>query len=51
MNYCAEDELHAIKLMADVYLRKIRMSLLLVGEMSTFFSGVSLYAVNDSGKF
>ena len=30
MNYCEEDELHAIKLMAKVYLREIRMSLLLV---------------------
>ena len=34
--------------MAKVYLRKIRMGLLL---MSTFFSGVSLHAVGDSGKF
>ena len=30
MNYCEEDGLHAIKLMAEVYLREIRMSLLLV---------------------
>ena len=30
MNYCEEDILHAIKLMAEVYLREIRMSLLLV---------------------
>ena len=26
MNYCEEDGLHAIKLMAEVYLREIRMS-------------------------
>ena len=30
MNYCEEGELHAIKLMAEVYLRDIRMNLLLV---------------------
>ena len=30
MNYCEEDGLHAIKLMDEVYLREIRMSLLLV---------------------
>ena len=30
MNYCEEDGLHAIKLMVKVYLREIRMSLLLV---------------------
>ena len=30
MNYCEEDGLHAIKLIAEVYLREIRMSLLLV---------------------
>ena len=48
MNYCKEDELHVIKLMVEVYLREIRMNLLLV---STFFSGVSLYAMGDSGKF
>ena len=30
MNYYEEDGLHAIKLMVEVYLRKIRMSLLLV---------------------
>ena len=30
MNYCEEDGLHAIKLMVEVYLREIRMSLLLV---------------------
>ena len=29
MNYC-KDELHVIKLMAEVYLREISMSLLLV---------------------
>ena len=29
MNYCEEDGLHVIKLMAEVYLREIRMSLLL----------------------
>ena len=29
MNYC-EDRLHAIKLMAEVYLREISMSLLLI---------------------
>ena len=26
MNYCEEDGLHAIKLIAEVYLRDIRMS-------------------------
>ena len=36
MNYCEEDELHAIKLMAEVYLRKIRMSLLLVWKCQHF---------------
>ena len=30
MNYCEEDGLHAIKLMAEVYLREIKMSLLLI---------------------
>ena len=30
MNYCEEEELHVIKLMDKVYLREIRMSLLLV---------------------
>ena len=30
MHYCEEDGLRAIKLMAEVYLRDIRMSLLLV---------------------
>ena len=30
MNYCEEDGLHATKLMAEVYLRDIRMSLLFV---------------------
>ena len=30
MNYCEEDGLHAIKLMAEIYLREMRMSLLLV---------------------
>ena len=36
MNYCEEDELHAIKLMAEVYLRKIRMSLFLVWKCQHF---------------
>ena len=30
MNYCEEDEFHAIKLMTEVYLRKIRMNILLI---------------------
>ena len=30
MNYCQESGLYAIKLMAEVYLREMRMSLLLV---------------------
>ena len=30
MNYREEDGLHAIKLMAEVYLREIKISLLLV---------------------
>ena len=36
MNYCEEDELHAIKLMTEVYLRKMRMSLLLVWKWQFF---------------
>ena len=36
MNYC-EDGLHAIKLMAEVYLREISMSLLLVWKCQHFF--------------
>ena len=36
MNYCEEDVLHAIKLMAKVYLREIRMSLLLVWKCQHF---------------
>ena len=48
MNYC-EDGLHAVKLMAEVERNKYE---LIIGmEMSTFFSGVSLYVVGDSGKF
>ena len=35
MNYC-EDGLHAIKLMAEVYLREIRMSLLFVWKCQHF---------------
>ena len=50
MNYYEEDGLHVIKLMAKVYLRKIKMSLLLVWKRQLFF-GVSLYAMDDSGKF
>ena len=30
MNYCEEDGLYAIKVMAEVYLREMRMRLLLV---------------------
>ena len=30
MNYCEEDGLHVIKLMVKVYLREMRMSLLLI---------------------
>ena len=36
MNYCEEDGLHAIKLMGEVYLREIRMSLLLVWKCQHF---------------
>ena len=36
MNYCEKDELHAIKLMAEVYLREIRISLLLVWKCQHF---------------
>ena len=36
MNYCEEDRLHPIKLMAEVYLKETRMSLLLVMKMATF---------------
>ena len=35
MNYC-EDGLYAIKLMAEVYLREINMSLLLVWKCQHF---------------
>ena len=35
MNYC-ENGLHAIKLMAEVYLREISMSLLLVWKCQHF---------------
>ena len=35
MNYC-EDGLHAIKLMAEVYLREISMSLLLIWKCQHF---------------
>ena len=37
MNYYEEDGLHVIKLMAKVYLRKIKMSLLLVWKRQLFF--------------
>ena len=36
MNYCEEDGLHAIKLMAEVYLREIRMSLLWYENFNIF---------------
>ena len=36
MNYCEEDGLHAIKLIAEVYLRDIRMSLFLVWKCQHF---------------
>ena len=36
MNYCEEDGLHAIKLMAEVYLREIRISLLMVWKCQHF---------------
>ena len=36
MNYYEEDELHAIKLMAEVYFRDIKMSLLLVWKCQHF---------------
>ena len=36
MNYCEKDGLHAIKLMVEVYLREIRMSLLLVWKCQHF---------------
>ena len=36
MNYYQEDGLHAIKLMAEVYLREIRMNLLLVWNVNIF---------------
>ena len=36
MNYCEEDGLHAIKVMAEVYLREISMSLLLYGNVNIF---------------
>ena len=37
MNYYEEDGFHAIKLMAEVYLRELRMSLLLVWKCQHFF--------------
>ena len=37
MNYYEEDGFHAIKLIAEVYLREIRMSLLLVWKCQHFF--------------
>ena len=45
MNYCEEGGLHAIKLMAEVYLRDMKMSSLLVWKYQRFS------AVGDSGKF
>ena len=45
MNYCNEDGLHVIKLMAKVYLIEIRFG------NGNFFSGASLYVVDDSEKF
>ena len=36
MNYCEEDGLYAIKQMAEVYLREISMSLLLVWKYQHF---------------
>ena len=36
MNYCEEDGLYAIKLIAEVYFRDIRMSLLLVWKCQHF---------------
>ena len=39
MNYCEENELHAIKLMAEVNWRKIRISLLLVWKCQHFSLG------------
>ena len=36
MNYCEEDGLHATKLMAEVYLKEIRISLLLVWKCQHF---------------
>ena len=37
MNYCKEDGIHAIKLMAEVYSREMRMNLLLVWKWQLFF--------------
>ena len=51
MNYCEEDGFYAIKVMAEVYLREIRMSLLLVWKCQHFSLEFFLYAVGDSGKF
>ena len=45
INYCEKYGLHVIKLMAKVYLRDMRSG------NGKFFSGVSLYAVDDSEKF
>ena len=54
MNYC-EDGLHTIKLMTKVYLIMTKVlnkyELIINMEMSTFFSGVSLYVMGGSGKF
>ena len=50
MNYCKDNRLHVIKIMAKLHLREMRMSLLLVWKWQ-LFSGVSLYAGDDSRKF
>ena len=46
MNYSEEDKLHAIKLMAEVYLREIKMSLLLVWKSSSSFEGHPLQVIH-----
>ena len=50
MNYCEENVIHVIKLIAKVHLREMRMSLLLIWKWK-LFSGVFLNAMDDLEKF
>ena len=48
MNYCEEDGLHAIKLMAEVYLREIKRNW--YGNVNIFLWSFFICS-GDSGKF